>query len=94
MIHIVLGVKSSSGEQNSKTTLHLNELRAILNYHSYGFPCNKYFGLKQRYIGVLDGIFYCTQNGLGNDSAFTPNGIICAGPFGQGAIHTDTRNAE
>lgn len=81
-------------EARLKKSLQLNELRALLQYHGYGFECKKHFGLKQKYIDHLHKILYYTQNGLGNNSAFTEQGIICAGPVGPGTLSSGLRVAK
>lgn len=80
-------------EEELKNSLHLNELRALSEYHSYGFRCIKHFGLKQKYIDLLHKVLYYTQNGLAYDAAFTQSGIICAGPVGPGVLYPMIRNA-
>lgn len=74
--------------------LHLNELRALLEYHAYGFQCSRISGRKQVYIDTLQKVLYYTQRGLGNDVAFTENGVICGGPVGPGTIAEDVANAK
>lgn len=78
-------------ENTLKKRFCLNELRALLEYHAYGFQCMKNFGRKQDCLEILHKVLYYTQNGLGNNAAFTEEGIVCAGSVGPGTLSVDLR---
>jgi hypothetical protein len=82
-----------SRETELKKGFSLNELRVLSEYHAYGFKCQKSFSRKQDYIELLHKILYYTQTGLGDETAFTETGIICAGPVGPGTLSKDLRSA-
>ncbi len=72
----------------------LNGLRALLEYHAYGFEFKRPSARKQNYIDLLHKILHYTQTGLANEAAFTERSIICAGPVGPGTIPKNVRDTK
>lgn len=79
-------------EAELKKNFSINELRALLEYHGYGFQFTRPPARKQNYIDLLHKTLYYTQTGLANEAAFTERGIICAGPVGPGTIPKHVRD--
>ena len=79
-------------EAELKKKFSINELRALLEYHAYGFQFTRPPARKQNYIDLLHKTLYYTQTGLASEAAFTERGIICAGPVGPGTIPKDVRD--